>query len=153
METLKKLTKPVSNNHGLTLVELLAGIVLISILLVLISSIHLMGVKQYSVQSETIQNQTHVRLAMNTLTKAVRSAGTVQTTASNELTLTTGSQTTVYSYGNSALLRNGSSIISGISNFTVTQTGNQVTLTLESTPNAEGATTKLSTSLYIRQGS
>lgn len=150
MENIKKFRKLVSDNRGLTLVELLAVIVLLSIILIMVSSIHLMGVKQYNVQSQVIKNQDNVRLAMSMLTKDVRSASTVSVT-NNQLTLATGSQTTIYSQGQSALNKNGYPVIKGISQFIVIQNGNKVTITLVSSQDPEGKSATLSTDLYIRQ--
>lgn len=139
------------NQRGLTLVELLATLVLISIVLVMVSSIHLMGLKQYSVQSQDVKNQNHVRLAMAMVTKDVRSAGAVSV-ANNQLTLTTGSQTTVYALGQSALNKNGMALVQGISQFNVSSgsSSNQVIITIASTPNSQGKSVTLTTSLYIR---
>jgi prepilin-type N-terminal cleavage/methylation domain-containing protein len=150
VENVKKIQKIVSDNRGLTLVELLAVIVLLSIILIIVSSIHLMGVKEYNVQSQVIKNQDNVRLAMSMLTKDVRSASTVSVT-NNQLTLATDSGTTIYSQGQSALNKNGNPVVKGISQFIVVQNGNKVTLTLVSSQDPEGKSVTLSTDMYIRQ--
>lgn len=84
MEKLKPIIHKINNQSGLTLVELLASLVLITLVLIMVTSIHLMGLKQYNTQSQTIKHQENVRLAMTSLTKAIRRADSVYLISSTD---------------------------------------------------------------------
>jgi|GEM_PF-2771137 len=66
------------NEKGLTLVEVLAGIVLLSMILLLVSSIHLFAQKQMNTQKKVIQIQSNERLAFNRITGEIRKANAIK---------------------------------------------------------------------------
>jgi type II secretory pathway pseudopilin PulG len=124
-------------NRGITLVELLSALALVSLILIMAGSIHFFAQNQSNKQSEEIANQTNARLAMKTVTKEIRSA--------EELVITDGAKrynvdrqgklteqnitsaigfeiikngvTTVYKYENETLKRNGQDYIKDLERF------------------------------------
>ncbi|WEG11457.1 prepilin-type N-terminal cleavage/methylation domain-containing protein [Pullulanibacillus sp. KACC 23026] len=159
MEKLKRISKHMSGNQGLTLVEVMATLVILSIVLVMITSIHLLGLKEYNVQSQNLKNQDNVRLAMSLLTKQIRSVDLSDLTVDENNTpanpydnsLKFVKENVTYKEGTSAINKNGQPVVNGISQFGVTLIGNKVTLTLVSVPDQQGNKVTLSTNLYIRQ--
>lgn len=63
-----------SNNKGVTLIEILVSFAIMSMVMILITTIFVFGQNQYKNQSAHAQSQGDVRLAMNILTKEIRSA-------------------------------------------------------------------------------
>jgi len=63
---------PKINENGLTLVEVLAVIVIGSLLIILISNTHLFGQKQYKIQWEKAAGLYDVSYALNVITKEIR---------------------------------------------------------------------------------
>ena len=154
MERINLLKKLLKSNRGLTLVELLAVIVLISLVFVLVNSMHLFGLKQYDVQSKDIDHQSQVRLAMNVLTKEIRKADSVVVrkagTSQNTLVIDDRDLYT-FNQQNHTIDKNGTSLIRNISQFTVNRSEqDKVTLTIMSVPDKMGNSFKLSTDLFIR---
>lgn len=159
MEKLKHIKRLLVNARGLTLIEVLAAIVLLSIILAMVTSVYLLGVKQYKVQTQNINSQENVRLAMTVLTKAIRSASSVQVVdpgtpshpSDDQLKLTTGTQTDVYALDQTNIDKNGKPLVQGVSQFIVSQVGTEVSLKIESVPDPLGHPTSLQTTIYIRQ--
>ncbi|MBU9721918.1 MULTISPECIES: PilW family protein [Bacillaceae] len=71
--------KMLKNNKGLSLVEILISFALLSLVVLLVTSLHLFGQNQFNSQTNLSDNQANVRLAINILTKEVRNADTVTT--------------------------------------------------------------------------
>jgi len=66
--------KYLNNEKGLTLVEILAVIIIGSIIMLLISNVHLFGQKQYKSQSEKTRHLYDVTFAAKVITKEIRKA-------------------------------------------------------------------------------
>lgn len=87
------------NEKGITLIELLAALALVSMVILLASSVQLFGQKQVNNQTNEIQNQSNVRLALNIVTKEIRKASNVSVT-NNVLTI---NNTDIYKLENNIL--------------------------------------------------
>ncbi|MEH7276290.1 PilW family protein [Neobacillus vireti] len=125
---------------GVTLVELLAALALISIIVLLASSIHLFGQKQMTVQSKEIQNQSDERLAMNIITKEIRKAQSVEVVAAtNQLII---NSTDVYTLVGTIIKKNGTTFLSNISKFEARLANKQLKLSIGNLPE---------TIIYIRE--
>src|SRR4051812_5006625 len=100
------------NEEGLTLIELLAALSIVSIVLLLASSVQIFGQKQVNTQTSDFQKQTDVRLAINILTKEIRKASDVSIkgpvmngiVSSTELMI---NGTDLYKVQNNLLTKNG----------------------------------------------
>ncbi|TWE02564.1 prepilin-type N-terminal cleavage/methylation domain-containing protein [Neobacillus bataviensis] len=146
----------VSNNEkGVTLIELLAALSLLSIILLLASSVQLLGLKQSSSQSSEIQNQSNVRLAMNIITREIRKASTVtfinidDTDSSNDLLKINGID--IYKLENKNITKNADPLITNIQTFTLKKIKDDMyTITIANTPSNNLPQTTLSSTIYIR---
>ncbi|WP_316569095.1 hypothetical protein [Neobacillus sp. YIM B06451] len=135
------------NQKGLSLAEVLAGVALLSLILVLGSSIFLYGQKQAINQSAQVQNQADVRLGLNIITKEIRKASSV-TVANNILTI---NETDIYKLENGNLMKNSTQIISGLNDFKIQMSGNKVTISMSAKNTPNNPQTTLSTTIFIRK--
>ncbi|WP_053367680.1 PulJ/GspJ family protein [Bacillus sp. FJAT-27245] len=135
------------NQKGLSLAEVLAGVALLSLVMVLGSSIFLFGQKQAINQTAQVQNQADVRLGLNIITKEIRKASSV-TVANNILTL---NDTDIYKLENSNLTKNGVPVISSLKDFKIQMAGNKITIAMSANNTQNNPQTSLSTTIYIRK--
>ncbi|PLS01315.1 prepilin-type N-terminal cleavage/methylation domain-containing protein [Neobacillus cucumis] len=126
------------NEKGITLVELLCSLALLSMVLLLVSSIQMFSVKQSTAQNEEIQKQTDDRLAMNMLTKEIRKADSAKINIQNNILTIDG---TKYFLDGTSLKKGDQVLVSNIKNFTIIQNGDKITLQVGS----------ISTTMYIRK--
>ncbi|MFD2681453.1 prepilin-type N-terminal cleavage/methylation domain-containing protein [Bacillus seohaeanensis] len=119
------------SEEGVTLVEVLIALALLSMILLLANSVHLFVQKQMNSQVNKIQVQSDERLAIGLITKEIRKAETVETNHLNELII---NETDVYKLKSTTLTKNNEPFISNIKKFTVKKRGNQVTLKIGSLP-------------------
>lgn len=138
----------VKNQKGVTLIELLAAIALLSVVLLVANSIHLFGQKQMSDQTAEIQSQSNVRLAMDIITKRIRKASTISVDNNGVLTL---DNTDVYKLDNNNLTQNSQPIINNLQKFNIQYDGSKITVTIADLPNTNTPQTTLSTTIYIRK--
>ncbi|MRH42962.1 hypothetical protein GH741_09720 [Aquibacillus halophilus] len=146
----------INNEKGITLVELVATLAIMSMVIVLIGSVHIFGQKQFSSQTEQIKNQSNVRVAINTITKEIRSVGKTEVTVNeNVLTVGTGENSINYQLVNSEIRKNGKPIITGIEGFSVKsgsdENTNEINITITSSPDQQGNTSTLTTVIYMRE--
>lgn len=76
-----------NNEKGLTLVEVLAVIVIGTLLLILISNTHLFGQKQYKIQSEKAAGLYDVTYALKVITKEIRKSENRTVVSEGSITL------------------------------------------------------------------
>uniref|UniRef100_A0A942T2D4 Prepilin-type N-terminal cleavage/methylation domain-containing protein n=1 Tax=Neobacillus citreus TaxID=2833578 RepID=A0A942T2D4_9BACI len=138
---MEKIAEKIKGNReqGYTLIEIMAGLTLLSMVLLLANSVDLFGQKQLNVQSTEIQSQSDDRLAMKLITKEIRKAQTVDVNNPNELTI---DSVDVYKLSGTTLVKNNQVFISNISKFFVAKSGNKVTLTIGNLPE---------TNIYLRE--
>nr|WP_309099760.1 prepilin-type N-terminal cleavage/methylation domain-containing protein [Fredinandcohnia onubensis] len=129
----------IKSERGVTLVELLAAISLLSIVLLLASSVHLFGQKQMNSQSNEVQIQSQERLAANLITKEIRKAKTVEVINPNQLTI---NDTDTYKLEGTTIKKNNEEFMTKINGFSVSMDGNQVSLKIGNLPE---------TIIYIRE--
>lgn len=143
------------DEKGITLVELLAVLAILSIILMLVGSTHLFGQRQYFEQNKTISHQGDVRAAISQLTTDVRKVtaneGVTTSTDSGNLTVYIGANT--YTFQNTTLSRNGTVISHNIQYFTTDIISNEsaVSIEISSVPDDKGKRSSLETVLYLRR--
>lgn len=130
------------NNNGLTLVELLVALSLLSIILLFASSIFLLSQNQMKTQSKEVQVQTEERLAMNRVTRDIRRADSVEVNGSHELVI---NETDIYKLEGTDLKKNNEVIATNIKVFNVSKDDeiNEVKIILGNLPE---------TTISIRRG-
>lgn len=138
---MEKIAEKIKGNReqGFTLIEVMAGLTLLSMVFLLANSVDLFGQKQMNVQTTEIQSQSDDRLAMKLITKEIRKAQTVEVNNPNELTI---DSVDVYKLSGTTLVKNNEVFISNISKFLVSKSGNKVTLTIGNLPE---------TNIYLRE--
>ncbi len=129
----------IKSERGVTLVELLAAIALLSIVILLASSVHLFGQKQMNSQSDEVQIQSQERLAANLITKEIRKAKIVEVKNPNQLTL---NDTDTYILEGTTIKKNNEEFLTKINCFSVSKNGNQVSIKIGNLPE---------TTIYIRE--
>lgn len=82
----KKIKARMCNEAGFTLVELLASLALLSIVIGLIGSVTMFGLKQYEKQTNSVAEANDFAYALTVLSKEIRAAETVTVTG-NTLTV------------------------------------------------------------------
>lgn len=136
------------NERGITLVELLGSIALLSVILLLIGSVHFFGQRQFREQTSDINNQEKVRYVMSRVTSDVRSTTYDQSNYS-EGTLQLGANT--YQFSDTTLLRNGVVISEDLNDFIVDVDADKIELTVVSQPNRRGNRVEVNTTIYFRR--
>ncbi|MDW0109651.1 hypothetical protein [Sporosarcina aquimarina] len=141
------------NNEGLTLVEVLAVVVLLSFVFLLIASTQLFGQREYNTQSEKIMNEESVQFLIKDITREIRKVddnskikiGTTHTV------LSIGD--VVYSLQDNELKKNDSVWATDISDFNVKFNPARDTLSILIVSNGSSRTSDhLQTSIYLREG-
>ncbi|WP_059173513.1 PilW family protein [Bacillus sp. FJAT-27445] len=135
------------NQKGMSLAEVLAGVALLSLILLLGSSVFLFGQKQAINQTAQVQNQADVRLGLNIITKEIRKASSVNVN-SNVLTI---NDTDIYKLENGNVTKNGHPIITSLKDFKIQMTDNKVTISMSANNTPNNPQTTLSTTIYIRK--
>ncbi|MCC5890395.1 MAG: prepilin-type N-terminal cleavage/methylation domain-containing protein [Alkalibacterium sp.] len=137
---------------GLTLVELLASLAILSVVILLVGSVHIFGQTQFISQTESAGQSNDLRYSLTVISRDVRQAEEISF-ESGELRL--GAST--YSHSGTELRRNGELLSSRVQSFTVS--GNnfendfdeKAIITLDSTPNRQGKTQTYETTIYFRR--
>ena len=134
------------NTSGLTLVEILVSIILLSLVLALTMTVVSFGQKQYSSQNSKINIHNDVTLAMKDVTKEIRSAITINVGGNTETletykcgnTTMTESHMSIsgdilttesheYAFSNNQLLKDGLVLVDKIKSVKFTQTDPLIT--------------------------
>jgi Tfp pilus assembly protein PilW len=135
------------NNKGLSLVEVLGVLALLSMILLLAISVHLFGQKQLKSQIADIENHVNVRLAINMITKEIRSAENVSVN-NNILTINNAD---VYMLDGTTLKKNNAPFITNIKKFAIEKNGNKITLSIENIPQQNEPPVSRTVTIYIRK--
>lgn len=146
--------RPIQQQRGYTLVELMVAVVLTSIVTVAIYKAYVSVTTAYEVQDQVVELQQNSRVAIDRMAREIRmagydsketaSAGFVATTDADDINFTmdldesgaidAGNETVAYSYdaGNLELKRNGTAVIDNIDalNFVYLDEDGEVTATL-----------------------
>ncbi|MFC4386281.1 PilW family protein [Gracilibacillus marinus] len=138
------------NEKGITLVELLAVLAIMSVVIALISSVHLFGQRQYIDQSETIEHQSEVRVAVSQITKDIRK---VNSDAVNIGTNQFVIGDNAYTLEATKIKRNDTIISEEISDFSMSfdEDKGRIDLTITSLADNKGNQHSISTSIYLRE--
>ncbi len=136
-----------NNEKGITLVELLAAIVLASIVMLLVYNVLMAGTKQYKNQLEKNNQLTEISYALKMITKDIRKTEKPQIISSSQIKLNDVN----YSKDGNTITRNGVVIASSIKRFQVTRDNIKWVIEIESTNQISGKTGKVEkTEIYLR---
>jgi prepilin-type N-terminal cleavage/methylation domain-containing protein len=143
--------KYINNERGLTLIELLAVLVIGSLILILISNIHIFGHKQNKEQSQKAASLYDVSYAAKVITKEIRKAEKVKV-KNDILTLNPDKPNQViFKESNGSIFMNESPIVMDITRFIVKRkegSNKIIELDIES----QSLNGKITTEIYFRGG-
>ncbi|MDI2588257.1 prepilin-type N-terminal cleavage/methylation domain-containing protein [Psychrobacillus sp. NEAU-3TGS] len=139
--------KHLNNGKGITLVELLAAIVLASIVMLLVYSLLMSGTKQYKNQLEKNNQLTDISYALKMITKDIRKTENPQIISNSKIKL----DGINYSLDGNTITRNGVVIASSIKRFQVTSENDKWFIEIESS-NRAGVEKTEKTEVYLRKG-
>jgi type II secretory pathway component PulJ len=134
------------NSRGLTLVEVLAVLVLLSLVTLLIISVLSFGQKNYSTQQGQVQKQQDLTYVTKLITKEIRQAKSVK--IENGLLVI---DTNTYTFKENGIYKNNSELVSGIQTFNYSLNGMKLTLTITGNDDARGNANTVLTNIYIRK--
>lgn len=137
------------NQRGVSLIEVIVSISLISIIILLTNSFHLFSQKQMISQTDEIQNQANTRTGLNIMTKEIRTAENV--TIQDEILVI--NHTDKYKLDSNTIKKNNTTLIKNIKHFTFSfdeEDHKKINIVIESLPSNEEKAFKLSTSIYLR---
>ncbi|MCM3478155.1 type II secretion system protein [Caldifermentibacillus hisashii] len=159
-----KRIKKFKNSSGVTLFEILAGVVILGIVFTLVGHLLSTVQKQYTIQNEQIEQQRNLKLAIQNITKDIRKENLVSIPEKNVLVIGESSNGIRYELKDAMLQRNGITVVSNISKLKIiglTQddrellTGESseiigIKLEITTTANQMGTTETLSSTVYLR---
>lgn len=140
------------NQRGITLVELLGVLAILSVIILLIGSAHLFGQKQLIYQTDEVDKQGDVRLVASQLTTDFRSITDYLEDADG---YHIGDQT--YQYSDSTVSRNGQTLSNNIANFELIPINDDagelvgVDIVIESEAGGQAGPTTVETAIYFRR--
>lgn len=112
--------RKLSNQRGLTLVEILAAIVIASIIAFIIFGIQSNSKEQYNIQAEKNAQLTDISYALKIITKDIRKSGTAPIiTETTMLSVIIGSEEYVFDPSSKTITRNGGLLVQRIIDFKI----------------------------------
>lgn len=147
--------KPLKNSRGVTLVELLAVLVLLSMIILMVNGIHLYGQKQFIRQNEQVHNQENVQYAVKYITKEIRKHGKFEISDDEKVLTITGENQVndKYWHENNSIYKNNDFLVGGISQLKFEEIGsNGMELLIESVGGSKDKPEKVITQIYSREG-
>lgn len=137
------------NKKGFTLIELVVVMVLMSMILTMGFSIYRFSTAVYERETNTGLTQSDLRTAISVITKDMRKNPSFTFTQGSPGSIKAG--TNNYTYSDNSLKVNDNSLITGISDFKVSSSGDRVTITIISTENDTGSSISYKTTITRRQ--
>lgn len=129
------------NEKGLTVAELLATLVIASIIVLFISGIVMMIQKQYSTQKEEISHLSDVKIALKSITRDIRKADFVEVPDEKTIVIIQDTETITYTLDNERnLLKNGSIYLYEVTDFQVNGDQERIDITMKSGEQEESTT-------------
>lgn len=145
------LKRRLGNESGMTLIELLASLALLSVVLALVGAVHIFGLKQYQTQSYSARQSNDFAYTMSVISKEVRKASSINLSEDgNELTL----DGVKYSFKNREILKDNTQVLAeGVAYFKVTPDSatNSVTIVLKSMAKNNSQPKEYQTKIYLRR--
>ncbi|MGG3450844.1 PilW family protein [Domibacillus aminovorans] len=143
------------NERGVTLIEVIVAFALLTMILLLISNVHLSGQRQFTDQTNQIDGQANVRLAFKWMTSDVRKQGNVHDVNEVQSSLKIGTITYTFSKADKTIRRDDAVIAENIESFTpeYDEAQEKLTLTIKSaeTPHQKDLSKEFKTVIYIRK--
>jgi prepilin-type N-terminal cleavage/methylation domain-containing protein len=136
----------IRKNKGVTLIELIISLAILSILISLTFSTLLFSSKSFDSQAGSIENLSNVRNAISYITREIRKSDSIDVT-DNILTL---NGMDIYKSENNTITKNGNIVISKIHQFSIVKTGSEIDIEIVSTDGTGIAASKVTSTIYVR---
>lgn len=137
------------SEEGITLVELLASIAILSIVILLLGSVHIFGQTQFNSQTESAGQSNDLRYSLSVISRDVRQEGSVEKDKENPSVYNIGELK--YSFEKPNLYRNGERLSKRIEHFEIISTNNHAEITIRSTSNRQSQNESYHTTIYFRR--
>ncbi|GAA0361950.1 hypothetical protein GCM10008932_13210 [Alkalibacterium iburiense] len=141
------MSKWFKNEEGITLIELLASLALLSVVIILIGSVHIFGQKQFSSQTEANSQSNDLRYSLALISREARSAKNL-VISETELNI----DGNIYILDDTNLKKNNTIISSRVETFDVIELekDNRIHIIIKSTPNQMNQREEYETTIYLR---
>ncbi|UJF14840.1 prepilin-type N-terminal cleavage/methylation domain-containing protein [Jeotgalibaca sp. MA1X17-3] len=138
------------NEEGMTLIELLASIAILSVVILLVGSVHMFGQKQYINESYSAKQSNDLTYSLSVLSREVRKAGPDSVTVDKSVLIIDGIE---FKLDNSQLKKNGQVLADNIESFDVEEIEDNegIKISVTSKPNQNGKSKEYSTAIYFRR--
>lgn len=142
------------SKKGFTLIELIIGILMFSIIGAGLTTIFVSGLKFYSEEQSQVNNQFSVTEISTQFDSDIRQTVSASKTVNCLVLNTVNASTIQYCYNsvNKSLSRNTSVIATGIQTFTSQIVLNQVKIVIETDPDLRLMKNKIELNYYLREG-
>jgi prepilin-type N-terminal cleavage/methylation domain-containing protein len=142
------------SKKGFTLIELIIGILMFSIIGAGLTTIFVSGLKFYSEEQSQVNNQFSVTEISTQFDSDIRQTVSASKTVNCLILTTVNASTIQYCYNslNQSLSRNTSVIATGIQTFTSQILLNQVKIVIETDPDLRLMKNKIELNYYLREG-
>ncbi|PRY83229.1 type II secretion system protein [Alkalibacterium olivapovliticus] len=134
------------SEEGFTLVELLASIALLSVVILLVGSVHIFGQSQFINQTESASQSNDLRYSLSMISRDVRSAEVVTVEGA-----TLRADDITYTFSNSTLTRNSEILSNRVGRFVPEMLPDGVHITISSTDNRQNQSKEYETTIYFRR--
>lgn len=139
------------NEKGITLMELILALSLVSIILTLIASFYHFGALSFSNESVRSSNQQNMRLVMNDITKEIRNADASSTITVDQESSTITIGEIVFKLQDNTIMKDSKVLMDNVSQFAVSMNGNSIIIEIKSTPTRLSTVDTLKTTITVRK--
>lgn len=137
----------IKNRKGVTLVELMIVLALLSVVTMVGFSVLSFGFRSFNAQTDNLDNQSKVQHAISGISKEIRRVDAGDIIISGGTIDVDG---IAYILQGNNLLKNGKVLVSGIKSFNPSKVGNRITLEITSQAN-RGREFTLISEIYVRE--
>lgn len=138
--------KLIKKDEGITLIELLASIALLSIVILLVGSFHIFGQTQFINQTESASQSNDLRYSLSVISRDVRRAEVVTVEGT-----TLKADDITYNFNKPTLERNGEILSNRVEDFKSLVFEDRVEIRIKSTPNRQNQSKEYHTTIYFRR--
>lgn len=138
-------------DDGMTLVELIASLAILSVVIILVGSVHIFGQRQFINQTESASQANDLSYSLSVMSRELRKAEFDSVTVGAETITVEGGPT--FTRNGSRLLQNTSVLSDRIATFApvLDDVEKSITITINSTGNQQKQSNEYQTTIYFRR--
>lgn len=145
----------IKDQKGVTLVELLAVLVLLSLIGLMIFGVYFSGKKEYDIQKEKTEHQENIQFVMKYLTKEIRKENNFRVFDDDVLEIKKETGTDIYRRKGTTLFKNSEAFSENIKDFKVESSDGKalkIKVVSDDKLNRNSDAKKIETTIVIRKG-